>query len=87
MDSKQLESVRRTVLSTLASLGIPKVQWVLVAYNNVTRRREAMKEDLPSGKIRVVWLLEKQQLEFYDQDGRRLITVPAEASAETVETA
>jgi hypothetical protein len=87
MDSKQLESVRQTVLSTLASLGIPKAQWVLVAYNNVTRRREAIKEDPPSGRIRVVWLLEKQQLEFFDQDGRRLITVPADASAETVETA
>lgn len=86
MDSKQLESVRQIVLSTLASLGIPKALWVLVAYNNDARRREAMKEDPPPGKIRVVWLLEKQRLEFYDQDGQCLTTVPVPESAEAVET-
>lgn len=81
MDSNQLERARQVVLSTLSSLGIPKAQWVLVADKNTARRRE---ENPPSGKIRVVWVLEKQQLEFYDQDGQLLTAVPVAEAVETV---
>lgn len=84
MDSRQIESVRGIVLSTLASLGIPKAPWFLVADSDLPRRREMIGK-LPPTWIRVVWVLDKHQLEFYDNDHRLLVTVsvpePSEAEA------
>ncbi len=85
MDSKQLERVRGTVLSTLASLGIPKAPWFLVTNGKPPRRREIIGKELPPTWLRVVWLLDKHQLEFYDQDGRLLIVVPASERSEEIE--
>ncbi|MEN6494582.1 MAG: hypothetical protein ABFD16_09855 [Thermoguttaceae bacterium] len=74
MDSQQLESVRGTVLSTLASLGIPKAPWFLVTNGRPPRRREVIGNELPPSGIRVVWQVEKHRLEFFDQEDSRLLT-------------
>ena len=74
MDAQQLDTIRQTVLSTLASLGMPKAQWSLVTDAHSPRRRERVNEDLPSGRVRVVWQTDRQQLEFFDERGRLLTT-------------
>jgi hypothetical protein len=85
MDSQQLESVRGTVLSTLASLGMAKAPWFLVTNGRPPRRREVIGNELPPSGIRVVWLVEKHRLEFFDQDSRLLTTVPVTERSEGLE--
>jgi hypothetical protein len=82
MNVAELENVRRLVLSTLASLGMPRKQWFLVTDAHPPRHDEVIGEAIPVAGLRVVWLVDKQRLEFYYPDGRLMTTVPVGELAE-----
>lgn len=83
MNAVQLENVRQLVLSTLASLGMPRNQWSLVTDTHPPRHDEAIGEAIPSTGVHVVWLVAKRRLEFYHPDGHLLTTVSVNDSAES----
>jgi len=90
MDHRELDEVRQAVLATLTQLGMPKAQWSLVTKSRNTRRQTRRDQEIPEAGLRIMWLPERDLLEFYAEDGRLLTSVSmkdASATASRVEAA
>jgi hypothetical protein len=70
MSTSDLQHLRRRIENTLAELGMPDALWSCVKATSFERKLEE-----PHAGILVVWLTDRDALEFFDENGGLLRTV------------
>ena len=75
METEMMERIRQTVLSTLARLGMPEADGVLLRETVLLHDRYHVGRRFQWEGLRAVWFAGAEAIEFFDEDGNFLESV------------